>query len=174
MWEFTHTEIIDAPCEKVFRIISDLPNYKNWNPFLVSASGNVEVGGVVKGKSFLGKITTPYRHKIFEFIPNKSLCWRDFGFASLFVRGERSRFVKEENGKTVFTCHLRLTGPLSGIVNAFFGKGLRDGIVAEAKAISEYCMYLDELLKKALKYFQNDREWSIKVSKNPASKDLWE
>jgi len=137
MWEFTHIEIIEASCEDVFRLIADLPNYENWNPFLVTASGNVKVGGVVKGKSFLGNMTTSYRHRIFSFIPNESLCWRDFGFASLFVCGERSRFVKEENGKTIFSCHLKLTGPFSGLVNAFFGKGLRDGIVAEAKAISE-------------------------------------
>ena len=138
MWEFTHREIIEAPCEDVFRIISDLPNYGKWNPFLVTSSGNVEVGGIVKGKSVIGTMTTSYRHRIFNLIQNESLCWRDFGFAALFVCGERSRFVKEEDRKTVFTCHLKLSGPLSGLVNLFFGKGLRNGIVAEAKAISEY------------------------------------
>jgi hypothetical protein len=46
MWEFTHEETIEAPMEVVFDLMTDLPNYKNWNPFLVTCSGQVEIGGV--------------------------------------------------------------------------------------------------------------------------------
>ena len=134
MWQFTHEETIDAPVEAVFRIISDLPSYPNWNPFLKSANGKVEVGGVISGKSVVGKYTTSYRHKIFEYIPNKSLCWQDFGFMALFVHSRRSRYVEPRDGKTYYKCHLSLTGPLSGLVNLMLGEGLRNGIVAEAKA----------------------------------------
>jgi hypothetical protein len=68
MWQFEHEEIVDAPVEVVFKLISDLPNYPNWNPFLIIARGKVEMGGVISGKSVLGKRTTSYRHKIFEYI----------------------------------------------------------------------------------------------------------
>jgi len=135
MWEFTHEDTIDASPETVFCLISDLPNYENWNPFLIIASGQVEIGGIVSGKSVLGRFTTSYRHKIFEYIPNRSLCWRDFGFPSLFVCGQRSRFVETRDGKTHYKCHLKLSGPFSGLVNLLFGNGLRDGIVAEANAL---------------------------------------
>ena len=135
MWEFTHEETMDASPETVFRLISDLPNYKKWNPFLIIASGNVEMGGIVTGKSVLGRFTTSYRHKIFEYIPNRSLCWRDFGFPSLFVCGQRSRYLETRDGKTHYKCHLKLSGPFSGLVNLIFGEGLRNGIVAEAKAL---------------------------------------
>ena len=137
MWEFTHEETIDASPETVYRLISDLPNYENWNPFLIIASGQVEMGGIVSGKSVLGRYTTSYRHKIFEYIPNRSLCWRDFGFPSLFVCGQRSRYVEPRDGKTHYRCHLRLSGPFSGLVNLIFGEGLRNGIVAEAKALKK-------------------------------------
>ena len=135
MWEFTHEETIDAPPETVFGLISDLPNYKKWNPFLIIASGNVEMDGIVTGKSVMGRFTTSYRHKIFEYIPNRSLCWRDFGFTSLFVCGQRSRYVETRDGKTHYKCHLKLSGPFSGLVNVIFGEGLRNGIVAEANAL---------------------------------------
>ena len=137
MWEFIHEETVDASAEEVFGLISDLPNYKNWNPFLIIALGQVEVGGVVSGKSVLGKFTTSYRHKIFEYIPNKSLCWRDFGFPSLFVCGQRSRYIENRDGKTHFKCYLKLSGPFSGLINLIFGEGLRNGIVAEAKALKK-------------------------------------
>lgn len=135
MWEFTHQETIDASPETVFRLIADLPNYKNWNPFLIVASGQVEVGGIVSGKSVLGKFATSYRHKIFQYVPNRSLCWRDFGFPSLFVCGQRSRYLETRAGKTHYQCHLKLSGPFSGLVNLVFGEGLRTGIVAEARAL---------------------------------------
>ena len=135
MWEFTHEETIDASPEIVFRLISDLRNYENWNPFLIIASGQVEIGGIVSGKSVLGRFTTSYRHKIFEYVPNRSLCWRDFGFPSLFVCGQRSRYLKTREGKTHYRCHLKLSGPFSGLVNLIFGEGLRNGIVAEANAL---------------------------------------
>jgi uncharacterized membrane protein len=134
MWQFTHEEMIDAPVEVVFKIIADLPGYPNWNPFLKSANGKVEVGGVISGKSVVGKYTTSYRHKIFELIPNKSLCWQDFGFMALFVHSRRSRFTEAKDGKTYYKCHLSMTGPLVWLVNMMYGKGLRSGIIAEAKA----------------------------------------
>ena len=121
MWEFTHEETIDASPEIAFRLMSDLPNYENWNPFLIIASGQVEIGGIVSGKSVLGRFTTSYRHNIFEYIPNRSLCWRDFGFPSLFVCGQRSRYLETRNGKTHYKCYLKLSGPCSGLVNLIFG-----------------------------------------------------
>jgi hypothetical protein len=144
MWEFTHEETIDASAEVVFDLISDLPNYQNWNPFLIIAVGQVEIGGVVSGKSVLGKFTTSYRHKIFEYIPNKSLCWRDFGFPSLFVCGQRSRYIETQDGKTHFKCHLKLSGPLSGFINLIFGEGLRNGIMAEAKALKKEAVKISQ------------------------------
>ena len=135
MWEFTHEETIEAGPEVVFALITDLPNYRHWNPFLVEAGGDVSLNGVVKGKSYLGWTTTPYQHRIFELIENQSLCWRDFGFAAKLVCGERSRFVEAVDGKTRFTCHLKLTGPFAGMINILFGNGLRNGVVAEAQAL---------------------------------------
>ncbi len=87
MWQFEHQEIIDAPVEVVFRLISDLPNYPNWNPFLIIARGKVEMGGVISGKSVLGKHTTSYRHKIFEYIPNRFVNCFWHPYQSIFLHG---------------------------------------------------------------------------------------
>ena len=135
MWEFTYNESIEAPAEAVFRLIEDLSGYEKWNPFLVRASGNIAVGGTVTGRSNLGWTVTPFKHKIFDYSLNQRLCWRDFGFAAVFACGERSRFVTEADGTTKYRCHLKLTGPFAGLINVLFGKGLRQGVEAEARAM---------------------------------------
>jgi len=136
--------MLEAPVDVVFDLITDLPNYKNWNPFLVTCSGKVELGGVVSGKSVLGKATTSYRHKIFEYVPNRSLCWHDFGLLSLLVYSRRSRYVETRDGKTHYKCHLRISRPLSGLVNLMYGEGLRNGIVAEAAELKKEAMRISK------------------------------
>ena len=135
MLDFFYEETIDAPSEVVFGLIEDLPAYADWNPFVTADSGSAGLNQVVKGKSFLGPFTVSYRHKIYEFTPGKSLCWKDFGLVALAACGDRARFVEPDNGKTRYKCHLRVSGPLSFIANAIFGKHLRHGIVEECKAL---------------------------------------
>jgi hypothetical protein len=135
MWQFKIEETIDAPVKIVFDLIAELPNYPNWNPFVTTASGTVKVGEVVSGKAMLGKISASYRHRIFEYVPNQSLCWRDFGLLSLLYCGERARYTESIDGQTHFTCFLKISGALSGFVNLLFGEALRNGVAAEAKAL---------------------------------------
>ena len=40
-----HTEItIDATPERVWEILTDLPSYRSWNPFVIASAGRVAVG----------------------------------------------------------------------------------------------------------------------------------
>jgi len=50
MWEFTHEETIDAPVEQVFNLLTDLPSYQNWNPFLIKAKGYHDHHGKVASR----------------------------------------------------------------------------------------------------------------------------
>jgi hypothetical protein len=135
MWTFTHEQIIDAQPEVVFDLICDFPSYSRWNPFVIEASGPAEPGGVAVGKVRMGSFTLPYQHKIFEFIQNKSVCWRDFGFVSLFYCGQRCRYIETDGEKTHYKCELQISGPLSGLVRLLLGRFLRGGIVAETQAL---------------------------------------
>ena len=36
--------IINAPREKVWEILTDFDNYKNWNPFVIKSTGKAVVG----------------------------------------------------------------------------------------------------------------------------------
>lgn len=43
----TTSEYIEAPPEKVWRVLTDLPSYSEWNPFIIEGSGKLEEGGKV-------------------------------------------------------------------------------------------------------------------------------
>ena len=137
MLEFTHEETIDAPVEVVFDLLSDLPNYEKWNPFVTAESGIAKLDEVIKGKSFLGNMTVAYRHVIYEYKPNESIRWKDFGLPAIAVCGDRSRYLKSVDGKTHYKCYLKVSGPFSFIANLIFGEKLKNGIVAEATALKE-------------------------------------
>jgi uncharacterized membrane protein len=135
MLDYLFEDTIDAPIEIVFDLISDLSNYKQWNPFVTVESGIASMDEVISGQSFLGKMTVPYRHKIYEFTPNKTLRWRDFGLLAIAVCGDRSRYIQFVDGITHYQCHLIVSGPLSFAASWLFGEKLRQGITAEFEAL---------------------------------------
>ena len=136
MWNFTYEETIKARPEKVFDLIKDFSKSASWNPFVVSASGPAELGGVIRGKVKLGYIKLSFRHKIIEYIQNKSVCWRDFGLvALLFYCGQRSRYIETRGNSVHYKCVLQVSGPLSGLSRLFLGRALRNGVIAETKVL---------------------------------------
>ena len=76
MWKFTYHETINASPQRVFDLISDFPASVSWNPFVVAASGPAKLGGVIRGWVKMGWFKIPFRHKIYEYTPNKSVCWK--------------------------------------------------------------------------------------------------
>ena len=135
MLDFIYEETINAPADAVFDVIADLSAYKDWNPFVTAETGQAGINEVITGKSFLGGKAVSYRHRIYEMTPGRSLCWRDFGFPALFVCGDRARYVEERDGKTHYTCHLRVTGPLSFVASMLFANHLKQGVAAECRAL---------------------------------------
>ena len=73
-----HTEIqIDTPPEIVWEVLTDLDRYADWNPFITSAQGTVEVGRQLtnrldppggKAMTFRPRVTAVERGKAFEWI----------------------------------------------------------------------------------------------------------
>jgi hypothetical protein len=136
MWKFTYEETIDAQIERVFHLISDFSISASWNPFVISASGPAELGGVIRGTVKMGIFKIPFRHKIFEYVHNKSVCWRDFGLiALLFYCGQRCRYVEARGDKVHYKCEIQVSGPLSGLASLIVGRALRNGVIAETRAL---------------------------------------
>jgi hypothetical protein len=73
-----HTEIeIDASAADVWKVLTDLESYEEWNPFIVSAAGTVAVGERLtnrmqppggKAMTFRPKVTEAEEGRVFEWL----------------------------------------------------------------------------------------------------------
>jgi hypothetical protein len=108
--------IVDASPEKVWKILTDLDNYPEWNPFICHAVGKAEPGQSVDidfqpdGKGLKLHCT------VARFQPNRELSWTYHATHPLLFRGEhiftieplgenQVRFIDREefNGLLLFT-----------------------------------------------------------------------
>ena len=67
---------IDAPAERIWALLTDLPGMTDWNSTLTSIEGPIELGGTVKmqvpeapGRTFAPKVT--------RFDANRMMEWRE-------------------------------------------------------------------------------------------------
>jgi hypothetical protein len=76
-WSIATVVEIDAPPERVWEVLIDLPAYPEWNPFIVAASGKVAVGETLSLSMVLpgyDPITISPRLLIVE--PGRELRWK--------------------------------------------------------------------------------------------------
>lgn len=117
------TEIlINTTPEKVWTILTDFENYPNWNPFIKSIKGDVNVGKVItvriepseaKGMTFKPEILT--------FKTNKELSWLGhLFFAGIFDGEHKFEIIDNGNGTTTF----RQSEIFRGILVPLFKKQL--------------------------------------------------
>jgi hypothetical protein len=70
---------IDAPAERVWAILTDLPQYGAWNPFCIAAESTLEMGApvVMRLKSYVdpGEIV-PNTEFVCAFEPSRLLSWQ--------------------------------------------------------------------------------------------------
>lgn len=128
--------VIHAAPERVFAILVDLPAYRHWNPWLTEASGRAEPGGVVVANVILGEERMRAGHVVLTVDPPSRFCWRDAGWTTAFVYGQRCRWITRlPQGGVLFRQELLLEGPFYEMAYNRYGKALRDGMAAETQAI---------------------------------------
>ncbi|MGB2693795.1 MAG: SRPBCC domain-containing protein [Dehalococcoidia bacterium] len=103
------TEIeIDAPPERVWRVLTDFASFPEWNPFMPNLHGEAKVGSKleVEMRPPGGRAMT-FRPTVLAATPNRELRWLgrvglpgvfdgEHRFAIEALDGNRSRFVQSE------------------------------------------------------------------------------
>ncbi len=78
------TEItIDASKEKVWNILTDLDNYKNWNPFIIISEGKVREGNQIINTMKNGRDIMKFKPIILKVEENNYFEW----LGSLWFKG---------------------------------------------------------------------------------------
>ena len=66
---------IHATPQRVWAILTDLPAYKQWNPFIVSSSGRVQVGATLTNRMHDASGDTTFTPAVLVVRPGRELRW---------------------------------------------------------------------------------------------------
>jgi hypothetical protein len=119
-----HTEIeIDATPEQVWEVLADRQAYPEWNPFIISSTGELTAGNTITNvlRDTDGKETT-FSPELLAVVPHQELRWiGKIAFGGVFdgehafrlepLPGGRTRLIQEETfrGVAVPFTHSMLT-----------------------------------------------------------------
>jgi len=125
---------ISATPEKVWEILTNFQDYKNWNPFLQSVEGNVKKDETIK----INAGGMKFKPKVLSFEENKQFSWVGRLFFKGLFDGEHL-FLIEDNGDGTVT--FRQEEKFQGILVGLFAKKLdtdtRQGFIKMNEKLKE-------------------------------------
>ncbi|KXO90866.1 Polyketide cyclase / dehydrase and lipid transport (plasmid) [Tsukamurella tyrosinosolvens] len=140
-----HSREIAAPPALVWQALTDFDAYGQWNPFAVEAACDLRPGGAITMRVALRppKVMTQK-----EYIVSVDE-GRGFAYAMKPAPAGLLRSIREQDivdlggGRSRYTSHFQLDGPLSPLVGALLGAHLRrgfdgnvDGLVRQAEKLA--------------------------------------
>ena len=119
---------IDAPIERVWKILTDLERYAEWNPFTPEITSNLEIGAPVEmrvrlvGKFLITRV---------EFLTRNAqytLGWELHMGGGVLLHAERVQTLTPvDRGRTRYISEDTFTGWLRPLVLALFGRAMERG-----------------------------------------------
>ncbi len=135
--------LINASAETVWSLLSDFKSYENWNPFIKSISGEMQVGNKIKVNAGGMK----FQPKLLAFEKQKEIRWAGRLLFSGVFDGEHSfEIIDNENGSVTFKQEERFSGILVGLFAKKLDTETREGF----KAMNEQLKIEAEKMEKPL------------------------
>jgi len=127
---------IDAPPELVWEVLTDLRAYPEWNPFIRSATGAIEVGGRLKMTlQPVGGRRITMRPTVLEAAPGRRLRWLGhLGVPGVFD-GDHSFTISERNGGSRLVQHETFRGVLAPLMARSLNRHTLPGFSAMNEAV---------------------------------------
>lgn len=128
-WETSHELEIAASDETVWRVLTELERYPEWNTYSPSAEGELRVGGIVRIEARLGDEIQIVDNRVTELEERRRLCWQSMNWYRFLVRGTRCRELEPlGNGRTHFRHHEVMEGPLAKLVERIYRPRIEAGL----------------------------------------------
>ena len=118
--EFKATTTINAPADTIWRIITDGPNYPEWDPGVIKIEGTIAAGEKIKAWSKLSP-DRAFPVTVSEFTPNQKMVWSSGMPLGLF-KGVRTFALTPQGDEIVFTVH----EVFSGLLLPLIGRSIPD------------------------------------------------
>lgn len=116
MKEYDTSSTIDAPPDTVWAILTDAAGYRDWNPEIVGIDGRIVLDGRITAHVRLGDgAVRAVPQRVITLDAPNCMEWEGGLPLGLFT-GRRTFTVKRNQDKTEFRLHLRMAGPLSGLI----------------------------------------------------------
>lgn len=129
---------IAAPAAKVWSVLTDLPAYASWNPFIVSAAGAPVVGKRLSIRAQPpGGAALRFRPVVLVAAPERELRWQgQFIFPGLFDGEHAFRIEPDTDGVRLVQTE-RFTGLLIPVAPASLFERIQQGFEAMNRALRQ-------------------------------------
>ncbi|NJO90032.1 MAG: SRPBCC domain-containing protein [Chloroflexia bacterium] len=130
--------IINASKEKVWTILTDFENYKNWNPFIVNSGGKAVVGSKLTNTMKLDEKTQTFRPKVLKVDENKYFDWLGHLFFKGLFDGHHYFKIEElADNQVKLVQGENFSGILSGMILKSIGEKTMANFVKMNNALKE-------------------------------------
>ena len=131
---------IEAPVERVFEILADLPRYPEWNPFTPAIESTLQPGDPIRLTVRLrsdSKFMQQTEYVTANERPHK-LCWGGNIGPGFLCRAERCQILTPlADNRTLYVCENEIRGWLRALVLRYFGPAMQRGFEDCARALKE-------------------------------------
>lgn len=136
--ELDETVTIDAPAAVVWAVITDLPRYGEWNPFVVACRSTLAVGDpVVMRVHVFPAFAQSQRETVLEHVSGERLCYGIAGDRLGALASRRCHAVTAQGAhRSRYRSHFVLSGFLAPVVRGLLGARLARGFHAMTAALA--------------------------------------
>lgn len=131
--------LINATPQKVWSILTDFYNYPNWNLFITSVKGKIEIGNkiTVRFEPPQSRQMT-FKPKILKLEENKELIWSGhFLFEGIFDGEHKFKLIDKGNGTTHFIQSEKFKGLLVPFFKSQIENNTKNGFDIMNKKLKE-------------------------------------
>ena len=111
------TEVVfDASSEKVWEVLTDNEKYSEWNPFIISSKGKMELGARITNVMVNQGSENTFTPIITIYKENEILEWFGSGLVGTFKGTHYFKLTETADGKTKMLHGEKFSGLLSGLI----------------------------------------------------------